>query len=139
MIDLPAGSRDELLALYRKLDEEVAQLATSCKLCGRCCHFAESGLRLFMGPIEAAVFFEEPLPSEVTDETTCPYLVDGGCANRSGRSIGCRTYFCDPLADEVLRRIHERYLTRTKASAGRFGMSWRYVSLGQWIERRVPR
>ena len=138
MVDIPAGVMNELLALYRELDDEVAQLGPSCKQCGRCCHFAESGLRLFMGPLEASVFFEQPLPGGLTDKTTCPYLVEGVCANRSGRSIGCRTYFCDPLVGETLGRIHERYLNRTKDSATRIRMSWRYVSLSEWMEHRGP-
>jgi len=133
-MDVSADARAELLTLYRELDDEVAKLTTSCKQCGRCCHFVESGLHLFMGPVEASVFFEAPLPGQLTDEGACPYLVEDVCTNRSGRSIGCRTYFCEPLSVEALSRVHERYLNRTKEMADRLGVSWRYVSLSEWME-----
>ena len=55
---------------------------------------------------------------EDSGEGVCPWLEDGLCANREGRALACRTYFCsdEGQAAEVLerwhgeiRRIHERH------------------------------
>ncbi len=135
VIDVPAAAIEEMRALYRELDEEVARVDASCKRCGECCHFGSSGLMLYMGPIEGAIFFDGVSLSDTLDSETCPHLADRNCTNRQARSIGCRTYLCNDADKTALQGLYEEYLSKAKRICERFGINRKYVSLSEWIER----
>jgi len=100
---------DALRSIYARVDAETAARASfRCELSGRCCRFRESGHELYVTTLE----FEEmvarggrPAPG---DGSTCPWLRNGLCANRDGRALACRTYFCSDEggAAEVTERYH---------------------------------
>lgn len=135
IIDIPAAAIEELLELYRELDEEVARVDSSCKRCGECCHFGSSGVMLYMGPIESAIFFDGASLDHVDGGEICPHLVGEKCTERQVRSVGCRTYFCTSADTEALRELHEKYLGRAKRICERFGIDWEYLSICEWVSR----
>ena len=135
VIDIPAAAIEELREIYRELDEEVARVDSSCKRCGDCCHFGSSGVMLYMGPIESAIFFDGVLLDYADGGETCPHLVGKKCTNRRVRSIGCRTYFCASADTETLRGLHEKNLSRAKRICERFGIDWNYLSICEWVSR----
>ncbi len=135
IIDVPAAALDELRETYRELDEEVARVDASCKRCGGCCHFGSSGVMLYMGPLEGAIFFDGVSLDDVDGPETCPHLVGKNCMDRQVRTIGCRTYFCASADTETLRRLHEKYLNKAKGICERFGIDWEYLSICEWLNR----
>ena len=135
MFDVPDAALDELRALYRSLDEEVASLKPTCRRCGLCCDFQRSGLVLYMGPIEAALFFHHTRSLVSPENVVCHFFVNGLCTNRLGRSIGCRTWFCDPALRQPLQDLHEKYLAFTHDLGRRFFIPWGYRPLAGWTER----
>ena len=67
--DVPPEALDLMRDLYRSLDRDIAALAPSCSCCGKCCDFHTSGLVLYMGPLEAALFFSSSVaPSPLMGE-----------------------------------------------------------------------
>lgn len=132
MIDLPPGALDELRALYRSLDGEVASLDCSCARCGACCDFSRSGLSLYMGPVEAALFFQRAPASHTTNAEICQFFINRACTNRDARSIGCRTYFCSSPLRDTLQDLHEKYLALSRHLCERLHIPWRYQPLSRW-------
>ena len=113
---------ERLEALYRELAAELAALAPACVVSGRCCRFEEAGHELFATALEAdyaaAAVPDAPPPEE---PGRCPYHVAGRCTNRSGRALGCRTYFCDARHGAALEALHQRFLTSLRAIEGETG------------------
>ncbi len=129
---IPPEALDLMRQLYQRLDRELENFNVSCRRCGRCCDFPTSGLQLYLSPLEAALFFEQPTP-EISSSKTCPYFINSSCTNRFGRSIGCRTYFCDNAVRDPLQDLHEKYLALAGQLCERFGIPRRYQSLPRWI------
>ena len=106
-----------------------------CELSGRCCRFEEAGHQLYLTRLE----FDEMVarggpPSE--GGAVCPWLEQGRCANREGRALACRTYFCSDEAaaaavterwHRAIRRLHERH-----------GVPYDYRSLQEHLNSRSP-
>lgn len=102
-------------------EEVAADLASRpnlfCELSGRCCRFAEAGHELYLTRLE----FDEMVAhggARAADPETCPWLENGLCANRDGRALACRTYFCSDEAaaaevtehwHRVIRKLHADY------------------------------
>jgi len=94
----------------------AARPGLACRRSGRCCRFEEAGHELYLTRLE----FEEMQArggARRGGAGACPWLQDGLCANREGRALACRTYFCsdEALAAEVtehwhgeIRRLHDR-------------------------------
>src|SRR4029077_10178830 len=103
-----------------------------CRSSGRCCRFEQYGHRLYVtaaelghfarvhggkvegektkderretkdkSPISLPVFFEG------STVEGCPYQVDGLCAAREARPLGCRVYFCDENAQGWQQGVYE--------------------------------
>jgi hypothetical protein len=124
--------RDEVLAVYEALDQEIASLGPNCQLSGRCCRFKEYGHTLFVSGPEFAVLLDgAPAPSRpIDDGETCPWQnLQGRCTARGARPLGCRVYFCDPQHEPRAPEISERYLAELKRLAERHGLAWRYAPL----------
>jgi len=124
--------RDELRAIYKALDQEIAQLGPVCELSGRCCRFAEFGHTLFVsGPEFAVLLNESPPPSRPLDDgATCPWQdLKGRCTAREARPLGCRVYFCDPGYESHAPQLSERFLTQMKRLVERYDLAWNYAPL----------
>jgi hypothetical protein len=124
--------RDEVLAIYEALDQEVASLGPTCQLSGRCCRFAEYGHTLFVSGPEFAVLLDgAPDPSRPIDNgETCPWQDhQGRCTARGARPLGCRVYFCDPQYEPKAPEISERHLASLKRLAEHHGLAWDYAPL----------
>ncbi len=138
-LPLPAAAAAELAALYARLDAEIAAHEPRCGLSGRCCDFPRSGQRLFATQPEAAYALQAaggrapPAPSGL-----CPWWADGRCANRSGRPLGCRIYFCDPAWEPEMPRVYERYHAELKALHARHGLAYRYEPFVDTVREGGP-
>ncbi len=109
----------DLLEIYDRVGEEIASRANLvCRLSGLCCRFKEADHRLFLTALEYEEMVRHGgLPPD-REDGACPWLVEGLCANREGRALACRSYFCSDEAEagEVteagharIREVHERY------------------------------
>jgi Fe-S-cluster containining protein len=125
--------RAALAAIYDEVEAKAVSVGAACRACGQCCRFTEGGITLFASAIEMAYLIAEsgPPPAEavlaegaalaeaVSAEAAadviwrCPYQRENQCTARRGRTLGCRTYFCDGkvrrsgegLYVETLRKI----------------------------------
>ena len=117
MPDLCGQARRALRELYARVEADLAaRPGLACRRSGRCCRFEEAGHELYLTRLE----FEEMQArggARRGGAGACPWLQDGLCANREGRALACRTYFCsdEALAAEVtehwhgeIRRLHDR-------------------------------
>jgi Fe-S-cluster containining protein len=106
-----------LRSIYAQAQAEIDSLdSLKCEMSGLCCRFREAGHRLYLTALE----YEEMVAHGGTaplsvdgpsrEDGACPWLKDGLCANREGRALACRTYFCsdEAAAAEVTERGHER-------------------------------
>ena len=115
----------KLLAIYAQCEEIAACEGARCKACGRCCRFSEHGHDLYVSSLEAAwMLFAGGRPRALR-RGECPYLDHGRCANRTGRALGCRTYFCEG-DDESAREVHETMLGRIKKLSVEAEIPWHY-------------
>jgi len=125
-------AREPLAALYRDLDQAVAEQGPVCELSGRCCRFEEYGHTLFVSEAEAAILIADaPAPVRPLDSgATCPWQdAKGRCVARGARPLGCRVYFCDPQYEGHAPAISERFLGRLKALCDARGWPWNYAPL----------
>src|SRR5215471_15396147 len=126
--------RQEVLALYREVDQAVLAAGPVCIASGRCCHFKEYGHVLFLSNLEAEVLlagappYEQPVSADF-----CPFQKEKLCTAREPRPLGCRVYFCDPAYQETGKRISEEYLQRLKSLADEHGIPWRYAPLHNFL------
>ena len=119
MSDLFEQARLRLREIYAEAEADLAgRSGLVCALSGRCCRFKEAGHDLYLTRLE----YEEMVarggrPAGGGDD--CPWLEGGLCANRDGRALACRTYFCsdEAQAAEVTERWH-REIRRLHAEAG---------------------
>lgn len=106
--------RAELSAIYADLEAEIAGLSPSCQACGRCCDFGAYDHELWLTEIELAALVSDHGLKVPVSSQTCPYMDGKHCTARSGRALGCRTYFCR-LPAEVVEELTWRYLERIRA------------------------
>jgi Fe-S-cluster containining protein len=110
-----AKAFEELAKLYKEMDAEIASKSPRCEMSGVCCRFEEAGHELYATALETDyATAHHPSAPAPEAEGRCPYHVQGVCTARAGRPLGCRTYFCDPLTEETLQDLHERYLKRLR-------------------------
>ena len=99
------AARLALRAIYAEADREAAARdELVCELSGLCCRFREAGHELYLTRLE----YEEMVArggARSADPDRCPWLENGLCANREGRALACRTYFC---SDEASARGDHR-------------------------------
>jgi Fe-S-cluster containining protein len=123
---LPAGAREELLKLYREVDQEIRATGAVCWLRGDCCDFERSDHRLYASSLEIAFVQErypEPFPS---GSVLCPFWRERKCTERERRPLGCRTYFCDGRFRGQLEAIYEKYHRQLRELSARHGIEYRY-------------
>ncbi len=109
---------EELEALYAEVGEFVDRSESVCIVRGICCRFEEADHRLYATALEAeyAASLHPDAPAPEADGR-CPYHVGGRCTAREGRPLACRTYFCDPRTESVMREAHEHFLRRLREIA----------------------
>jgi hypothetical protein len=85
------------------------------------------GIVLFATALEMAYLVGEAglqAPSEGDAAWTCPYQDGTLCAARQRRVLGCRTYFCDPLARTTGETAYAGVLDRIRGLAAGAGLAW---------------
>ena len=119
-----------LAKIYRQADEQIAELDPSCPGCGICCHFEKIGHLLYVSGIELAYMLKNapPLPAQAAIKR-CPYQVGPSCKNRTGRPLGCRSYFCNKELEQQLQNIHEKFHGQVRQLHLKFGIDYYYGEL----------
>ncbi len=134
---LPAGAREALEAIYRRVDREIESTGVACWLRGRCCDFDTSEHVLFASSVELAHVREKHPERFEPGGTLCPFWKDGLCVERERRPLGCRTYHCDRGYRGRVEAIHERYHGEIRAFAERFDLAYLYEPFVPAL-RRTP-
>lgn len=131
---LNASLQSGLLAIYRDLENDVAEAGARCDLSGRCCRFGEFGHTLFVSSIEAELLVSQPRPRGPLSEDFCPYQRGALCTARNVRPLGCRVYFCDAAYRDRMEELSELYVKRIKDLADEQGREWHYGPLHRVLE-----
>lgn len=127
-------TRDGLLAVYAWADSEVLRHQPRCEASGKCCHFKDHGHRLYISHLEARHLLETaPAWRFPSDETGCPFQVEGLCGQRETRPLACRVYFCDPTFSQPMEEIMEEGVNRLKKLVESLGLSWDYAQLHSFL------
>ena len=111
--------------IHLDVSETVRRFGPLCLASGQCCRFEAHGHRLYASGLEAArcvaICRNEGRGIGVDDidaavrAGNCPWQDGRLCTARAGRPSGCRVYFCDPRAAELVPEIAERAHARIKA------------------------
>jgi hypothetical protein len=130
-VTVAAEVAEEVLALYRRMDEELAEIQRGCRACGSCCDFGTHGEILYASKLEREVLAlagAPPAPAGPVhpEDLICPYRVEGKCTARRYRPIGCRTYFCSGDGRARGMELYERYRAVVADISRRAGMEWDY-------------
>lgn len=132
---LPAGAREALEAIYRRVDREIESTGVTCWLRSRCCDFEKSDHVLFASSVELDHVREGHPETFEPDGVLCPFWKDGLCVERDRRPLGCRTYYCDPAFSGRVEAIHERYHGEIRALADRFDVPYLYEPFVRALRR----
>jgi Fe-S-cluster containining protein len=123
--------RAALDLLFDELDAEVRDSGAVCWLSGDCCDFGKAGHRLYATRLEAERFARGvDLSSWDPASGLCPAWKGGRCTARAHRPTACRTYFCDPNAEDRVQDMTERAVTRLKWLHERHRIPWDYR---EWV------
>ena len=125
-LGVPAAALDELVAVYRELDADLAALGAGCRQCGRCCDFARNDYRLYASRLERALVAGRHGVARLTPSGRCAFLADGRCSIHPARPLGCRTFFCDRAHKAREQALHHRFQRRLRAIADRYAVAWGY-------------
>jgi hypothetical protein len=126
----------QILAIYKDVDREVAAAGPVCQASGRCCRFKEYGHVLFLSQLEAEVLLARaPAFTQPVSPDFCPFQKDNLCTAREPRPLGCRIYFCDPAYQDTSCDITETYLRRLKELANEQGLPWLYAPLHYFLNQ----
>ncbi|MEQ8844728.1 MAG: hypothetical protein RIB58_07720 [Phycisphaerales bacterium] len=128
---------DRLAAVYQMIADQVEARAPVCVASGRCCNFESYGHRLYVTGLEAAwcVLRLEPSMPALTPEAVlsaearggCPFQVGQLCGVHTIKPVGCRTYFCDPTAQDWQEALTERAHAMVRALHVSSGAPYRYM------------
>ncbi|MEX2217154.1 MAG: hypothetical protein WD749_00210 [Phycisphaerales bacterium] len=143
-----------LEAVYAEAAAEIEARKPVCVASGRCCHFEAYGHRLYVTGLEAAYTVSRagrrdragsapggargalslPVLSAATlagaqGAGMCPFLQGTLCTVHEIKPLACRTYYCDPTAQEWQQALTERLLGRIRGIHEEFGVEYRY---GEW-------
>jgi len=131
--------RNVLEAVYEYAAEAIAQRGPVCNTSGKCCRFEEYGHRLYVTGLETAyavtrLTSEHPELNPVSlqaaiDGGGCPFQIDNLCAVHPLRPLGCRVYFCDPIAQGWQEDLSEKLLDQIRSLHERNDIPYRY---GEW-------
>lgn len=126
----------ELRAVHAACASEVRAKRPLCIASGDCCRFEAYGHRLYVTGLETAWTLRElgatPSLQEVAGAAArgdCPFLAGSQCGAHAARPLGCRTYYCDPLAQVWQQDLSERLLARVRRLHDDCDIPYRY---GDW-------
>jgi hypothetical protein len=119
----------EVDAIYQWLDEQLAEMDSSCRACGDCCDFESFGHKLYVTTPEL-VYFQNHLDHPVKAMTTgiCPYRIDGQCTVYRYRFSGCRIFSCKEDAEKE-NALCEKAISKFKALCDKHRIPYNYVYL----------
>ncbi|MEO0482480.1 MAG: hypothetical protein AAF138_02565 [Planctomycetota bacterium] len=118
--------RDLLESVFTDVTAAITERRPVCEVSGRCCRFEEYGHRLYVSGLEAAYTLarlRDDTPRRIAEadvhlarqEGGCPFQIEGLCSVHEIKPVACRTYFCDPTAQDwhhdLTERCHERVRT----------------------------
>jgi hypothetical protein len=128
--------RRQVLAIYRDVDQAVAEAGPVCVASGRCCRFKEYGHVLYLSNLEAEVLLADAPPyDQPVSADFCPFQKDNLCTAREPRPLGCRIYYCDPAYQETANRLTEESLRRLKELARQTEGPWQYAPLHVFLNQ----
>ncbi len=120
---LRAAARDDvrqrLQTIYNDVAQRIAARGPACWASGRCCHFENTGHRLYTTGLEAAATVLDrahipgapeltaPAIDRALAQGNCPFQVANRCAVHPARPLGCRVYFCDRTAQSWQHTLSE--------------------------------
>jgi len=126
----------ELRSIHLEAAEETRRQRPLCIASGDCCHFERFGHRLYVTGLETAWTLRHlggppswPSLQAGAQRGDCPYLHGGQCSIHSARPLGCRLFFCDPLATAWQQDLSERLLARVRRLHDALSLPYRY---GDW-------
>jgi len=127
---IPDDAFNDLENLYKSVDEALSQESFSCKMDGACCCFEESGLNLFATYLEAAYLIKKSGElKEKISKKICPFLNESLCKARSGRTLGCRLYYCGDNCEESFSLLYENFHDKIKKIHHFHGIEYIYKEL----------
>jgi Fe-S-cluster containining protein len=132
-----AAARDpaisgELERVYAMVAGRVALRGPVCRASGRCCNFERYGHRLYVTGLEAAYLVARlpgPLSEAGLDAAGCPFQAGRLCSVHRLRPLGCRAYYCDPVARGWQEELSEQMLGLIRGVHERHGIRYLY---GEW-------
>ena len=122
-LNLDAG----LTAIYRQLENELAQLNPGCNGCGTCCSFGDFDHVLYASGIEIDFIVRHAhVPDFTVSDNICPFLKDNHCSIREFRTLGCRVFYCNPHYQEVSHEVYEKHYRMIKELYNKHAIPWKY-------------
>ena len=131
--------RVAIAGIHEEIAEAIRELKPLCLASGNCCRFEAHGHRLYASGLEVArcvdICRTEGRGITVdqvelaVEQGNCPWQDGRLCTAREGRPTGCRVYFCDPRASDVVPELAERAHAGIKAIHDEHGIPYAY---GEW-------
>lgn len=128
-----------MAAFYSRVDAVLAAFGPACGACGRCCRFDTADHILYASSLERAylVTVSPPPPFDEQGELfhllsighRCPYQDGDACLARDGRTLGCRTHFCEWRDPDGAAEASELLHRELKMVHERLGLEWDYRPL----------
>lgn len=117
-----------LRSIYEEARREIeSRPSLVCELSGRCCRFREADHELYLTRLEYREMVAHGGTPPDRADGACPWLEEGLCANREGRALACRTYYCSD--EEEAARVTERGHRRIRELHERYRLPYVYRSL----------
>lgn len=149
----PREIRDRAFAalesLYARLEAEIRAVSPICVARGVCCEFEKVDHELFATVLETDyAIWHEAAPAQAAGKPAmppsaipgrCRYHVEGLCANREGRPLGCRSYFCDPRFQESMEALYSRCYEEIRKICLETGYPWGYGKFAEMLKGRRER
>ncbi len=131
---MSGSPQGDLRKIYEQAAAEISgRPELICELSGRCCRFREAGHELYLTALE----FEEMVAHggfPAGQEDRCPWYQGGLCANREGRALACRSYFCSDETSSAA--VTERWHKAIRELHEEWDLPYVYQSLGiHWNQR----
>jgi len=120
----------QLKKIYAEVDKFISESNPKCLGGGVCCKFDLMGHRLYLSVGELAVLTEkQPANKERYLEKRCPYQLGPRCIARENRPLGCRTFFCDKISENLFQTTYERFHREIQQLTQTHCLPYAYVEL----------
>ena len=126
-------------AVLVMIDDAVRAMEPHCLASGNCCRFEAHGHRLYASGLEVVRCvslceregrgIDASAIADSVERGNCPWQSGRLCTARGGRPTGCRVYFCDPRAQDLVPRLAERAHAEIRAIHDRLDVPYEY---GEW-------